>query len=363
MGFLLGAAAGAASGLLGAVSGNSQLKKQLNFQREENEKNRQYNRELAEQQNKWNIEQWQRENEYNDPAAMRARLEAAGYNPNLAAGGLSGTLSAASSPQMTAGAPSQPVDLSALGRMDNPLAQAFQGAMQGIQADAVSAQTEKTKSETDYQKIVNEYLPANLTANLQLTREQATEVVQRSRNYQFEANKLNAEINKLESETNLNKQTGEQVMQYKEYIDALRENLEKRLTLDWYKESNFVRLWSKELDISVDKLAEICRQFDFSNGLIHGEVGSPAEMQSELMRTARSLGIKVNDKMEKTQWIDFGLDKIGQVMDIVTNAVNTFNPAVRTVKTVGDMFDTFEEQYDERGEVKGSKYTSRRRSK
>lgn len=362
MGFLLGAAAGAASGLLGAVSGNSQLKKQLNFQREENEKNRQYNRELAEQQNKWNIEQWQRENAYNDPAEMRKRLEAAGYNPNLATSGLSGTLNAAHSPEMTAGAPSNPADLSALGRMDNPATSAMSGALQGIQAEAMTAQTEKTKSETDYQKLLGEYLPAQVRADLNLKKEQAAEIVQRSQNYQFEAERINAEINKLESETNLNKQQGANAVKYGEYMDALRENLDKRLTLDWYKETNFVRLWSKELDIDREKLAEICRQFDFSNGLMSGEVGSPAEMQAELMRTARSLGIKVNEQIESMRWVDFALDKIGQIMDIVSNAVNTFNPAARTTKVIGDVFDTFEESYDENGNTKGSKYTSRRRS-
>lgn len=349
MGFLLGAAAGAASGLLGAVSGNSQLKKQLNFQREENEKNRQYNRELAEQQNKWNIEQWQRENEYNNPAAMRARLEAAGYNPNLAVSGLSGTLSSAPSPQLTAGASSQPTDLSALGRMDNPLMQAFQGAMQGVQARAVDAQTEKTKSETDYQKIVNEYLPAKMTADIKLTKEQATEVVERSKNYQFEANRLNVEINRLEAESNLDKARTRSSMKYGDYMDALRENLDKRLSLDWYRESNYVKYWAKQLDIDAAKLAEVCRQFDFQNGLMKGEVGSPAELQSELMRTARSLGINMNNQIDKTRWVDFGLDKIGQVIGIVTKCVDSFTKFGAIKQAAGNMFDTFEEEYDSNG--------------
>lgn len=361
MGFLLGAALGGVSGLLGAVSGNSQLKKQLKFQREENEKNRQYNRELAEQQNKWNIEQWQRENAYNNPVEMRKRLEAAGYNPNLAVSGLSGTLSSAHSPEMTSGAPSSPTDLSALGRMDNPAVAMMSGALQGVQAEAMQAQTEKTKAETDYQKLLGEYLPSQVTADLKLKKEQAAEIVQRSQNYEFEASKINAEINKFEAETNLAKQQGTSALKYGEYMDALRENLDKRLSLDWYKESNFVRLWSKELDISADKLAEICRQFDFNNGLQSGEVGSPAEMQAELMRTARSLGIKLNKQMIDTRWINFGLEKLGQIMDIISKGVETFNPAVRTVKTVGDLFDTFEEIYDGTGEIKGSKYTTRRR--
>lgn len=34
-------------------------------------------------QNQWTLEQWSRENEYNSPAAQRARLEEAGYNPYM----------------------------------------------------------------------------------------------------------------------------------------------------------------------------------------------------------------------------------------------------------------------------------------
>lgn len=34
-------------------------------------------------QNRWTLEQWNRENEYNSPAAQRARLEEAGYNPYM----------------------------------------------------------------------------------------------------------------------------------------------------------------------------------------------------------------------------------------------------------------------------------------
>ena len=34
-------------------------------------------------QNQWSLDQWNRENEYNSPAAQRARLEEAGYNPYM----------------------------------------------------------------------------------------------------------------------------------------------------------------------------------------------------------------------------------------------------------------------------------------
>lgn len=97
-------------------TGNTSIDKQLAHQQAENEATREYNLQLAEKQNNWNIQQWQRENEYNSPSAQKARLEAAGLNPDLmyGAGGVMNT--SASSPQMTAGAPASPTDWTSLGR-------------------------------------------------------------------------------------------------------------------------------------------------------------------------------------------------------------------------------------------------------
>lgn len=78
--------------------------------RKENERNREYNLKLAQMQNQWNIEQWQRENDYNSPMAQIQRLKEAGINPDMVyGGGIANT--SASSPQMTAGAPSSPTPL------------------------------------------------------------------------------------------------------------------------------------------------------------------------------------------------------------------------------------------------------------
>lgn len=45
--------------------------------------NREWQTSERDTQNQWNLEQWNRENEYNSPAAQRARLEEAGYNPYM----------------------------------------------------------------------------------------------------------------------------------------------------------------------------------------------------------------------------------------------------------------------------------------
>jgi len=45
--------------------------------------NREWQTSERDAQNQWTLEQWNRENEYNSPAAQRARLEQAGYNPYM----------------------------------------------------------------------------------------------------------------------------------------------------------------------------------------------------------------------------------------------------------------------------------------
>lgn len=45
--------------------------------------NREWQTSERDAQNQWTLEQWYRENEYNSPAAQRARLEEAGYNPYM----------------------------------------------------------------------------------------------------------------------------------------------------------------------------------------------------------------------------------------------------------------------------------------
>ncbi len=366
MSAILGALGGLASGLFSSVTGNSQLKEQLQFQREENEKAREYNRKLAEQQNRWNIEQWQRENEYNTPAQMRARLEAAGFNPNLAVGGLSGSLNSARSPELTAGAPASPTDLTALGRMDNPVSAGVRGILDSVQARNIESQTDKVKTETNYQKLVNEYLPSQVMAGLKVSESTAKEIVERSKNYEFEARRINQEINKMEQDINLMKAQGKSAISYAEYTDALKKNLSDRLTLDWYKESSFVKNWSRELDISEAKLAEVCRQYDFENGLLSdGVEGSPIEQQRMLMDLLRRFGIRESAFKNKTMYIDFTMDKIGQVLNIGKSVVET-KQGLKSLKDIGKPSTTvlrrFEELYDAEGNIKGSKHVDERRS-
>lgn len=74
---LLGAAGSVINGALGFFGQQSANKTNLKIARETNAANRAN----QEYQNEWNLDMWNKQNEYNSPAAMRQRLEAAGLNP------------------------------------------------------------------------------------------------------------------------------------------------------------------------------------------------------------------------------------------------------------------------------------------
>lgn len=91
---LLGIAGSIGGQYLGADLGSKQLEKEQEFNHNESELARQYNTAEREATQQWNLEQWNRENEYNSPAAQLERAKAAGFNPNAAVEGISGSSNA-----------------------------------------------------------------------------------------------------------------------------------------------------------------------------------------------------------------------------------------------------------------------------
>jgi hypothetical protein len=86
------------SSAIGALAQNANTQDAINANKESQAENREWNLNLAKMQNQWSIDQWNRENSYNSPAAYRARLKAAGINPDLAYSGVTGQ--SAASPAM-----------------------------------------------------------------------------------------------------------------------------------------------------------------------------------------------------------------------------------------------------------------------
>lgn len=141
---LIGAATSLFAGIRASRQQQQIVAQQIQAQKEENEANRRYNFMLAQKQNQWNLEQWQRNNDYNTPSAVMSRLREAGVNPHMyySKGNVMGGVSTAS-PEMTAGAPSAPVDTSGL-LQQRTYGDAIQKAME---QSLLAASVRKTNAE------------------------------------------------------------------------------------------------------------------------------------------------------------------------------------------------------------------------
>lgn len=158
----IGAAIAAGASLLGGLLGNKSASRNtdasIQAQQEENKKDREYNLMLAQMQNQWNQEQWERENDYNSPEAQMERLKSAGLNPDLMMSQGAHNISGQMSGSMTAGAPSQPVDMSALGQkptFGQAVQMALRDSMIGAQIDNIKANTKKTLADAEGTEIDN----------------------------------------------------------------------------------------------------------------------------------------------------------------------------------------------------------------
>jgi hypothetical protein len=153
---LIGGALSGISNLFGARSQNQTVDKQLAAAREEAGKTRKWQTSEREAQNDWNYRLWQANNEYNTPAAVQARLKAAGINPDLYA--TNGALQGSSVQAQGGHTPSGPVaDTSAWNRY-RPIGSV---ASQTIADTALSAQVAKTTAEAEGQKHTNDILASD----------------------------------------------------------------------------------------------------------------------------------------------------------------------------------------------------------
>lgn len=162
---LISAGINAISSLFGNHKQSQNVNKQIAATKEENQKNRDWNLNLAKMQNQWNLEQWNRENDYNSPTRQMSRLKAAGLNPDLAYAQGGSFTPAAASPEMTSGAGSSPADMSAYGNLPtygDVAPAAMNAALTAAQIKNIDANTKKTDSETDKNKIESDILSVDL---------------------------------------------------------------------------------------------------------------------------------------------------------------------------------------------------------
>lgn len=144
---------GLISGILGADSSAKGAKYSADASLQATRETNEQNYKLWKEQRQFAIDSWKAENDYNTPAAQRARLEAAGYNPYLAFGDVGNTGGAISQPAApTMVAPSDAAFPNTRGIFAEGLNQSFQNALNvlqsAVQMQNIQANTNKTKQDT-----------------------------------------------------------------------------------------------------------------------------------------------------------------------------------------------------------------------
>lgn len=310
-GALVGGALSGISNLFGAHSQNRSVEKQLAAAREEAEKTRKWQTSEREAQNDWNYKLWQANNEYNTPASVQARLEAAGINPDLYV--TNGSLQGSSIQAQGGHTPSGPVaDTSAWNRY-KPIGSV---ASQALADTALSAQIAKTNAETEGQEHTNDILSSDASFRDafnqgQLDTIESTILVNGSKINLNDAQasearsmveQINASIRKIGSEIDL------LISQAADVDDRVWER-HVRVALDSFIEHGKLEVLQGQLHVSEQQLKLAFKELAGKLPLMKSE----EKKNQALASFYEDLGLKVNaetdrlrfDLLQDQNWDDF----------------------------------------------------------
>lgn len=310
-GSLISGALSGISNLFGAHSQNQSVEKQLAAAREEAEKTRKWQTSEREAQNDWNYKLWQANNEYNTPAAVQARLMAAGLNPDLYY--TNGQLQGSSVQAQGGHTPSGPVaDTSAWNRY-KPIGSV---ASQALADTALSAQIAKTNAETEGQEHTNDILASDASFRDafnqgQLDTMESTILVNGSEIKLNDAQasearsmveQINASIRKIDSEIDL------LISQAADVDDRIWER-HVRVALDSFIEHGKLKVMEGQLKVSQEQLKASLRELAVKLPLMSSE----KKRNEALASFYQDLGFKVNaeedrlrfDLLQDMNWEDF----------------------------------------------------------
>ena len=327
---LIGGALSGISNLFGARSQNQTVEKQLAAAREEAEKTRKWQTSEREAQNDWNYRLWQANNEYNTPAAVQARLKAAGINPDLYV--TNGALQGSSVQAQGGHTPSGPVaDTSAWNRY-KPIGSV---ASQALADTALSAQVAKTSAEAEGQKHTNDILASDASFRDafnqgQLDTIESTILVNGSKINLNDAQasqarsmveQINASIRKIKSEVDL------LISQAADVDDRIWER-HVRVALDSFIEHGKLKVLEGQLKVSEDKLKLAFKELNAKLPLMK----SQEKLNDALASFYQDLGFKVSaetdrirfDLLQDMNWDDF--ERTMQQIHAILNDVASFVP-------------------------------------
>lgn len=331
---LIGGALSGISNLFGAHSQNQSVDKQLAAAREEAEKTRKWQTSEREAQNDWNYKLWQANNDYNTPAAVQARLQAAGINPDLYA--TQGALQGSSVQAQGGHTPSGPVaDTSAWNRY-KPIGSV---ASQALADTALSAQVAKTNAETEGQHHTNDILESDASFRDafnqgQLDTLRSTILVNGSKINLNDAQasqarsmveQVNATIGKIKSEVDL-------LISQAADVDSRIWERHVRVALDSFIEHGKLGVLQGQLKVSQGKLKLAFQELAGKLPLMK----SQEKLNDALASFYQDLGYKVNaeedrlrfDLSQEMNWNDFErtMREIHAILGDVAGFVPFANP-------------------------------------
>lgn len=335
-GALIGGVLSGISNLFGAHSQNQTVEKQLAAAREEAEKTRKWQTSEREAQNDWNYKLWQANNDYNTPAAVQARLKAAGINPDLYA--TQGALQGSSIQAQGGHTPSGPVaDTSAWNRY-RPIGSV---ASQAIADTALAAQVSKTSAEIEGQKHTNDILASDASFRDAFNQGQldTMESVILVNGSQIKLNdaqasqarsmveQINANISKIDSEIDL------LISQAADVDDRIWER-HVRVALDSFIEHGKLKVMEGQLKVSQGQLKAALLELAGKLPLMKSE----EKRNQALSSFYQDLGIKASaeadrlrfDLMQDMNWDDFErtMNQIHALLGDIAAFIPFANPRV-----------------------------------
>lgn len=159
----IGAASGLLSGVFSGIGANKRQKRAINAQKEENALARKWNEAMYDKAVSNNRQDVADMREYNDPKAVMNRLRGAGLNPDLMYGGGAGSLvqaqvgNSASAPFYSASDMGSLVSsVPTAGEIaGQSISSALDNSIKAAQVDAIKANTEKTRTDTEGSSLDN----------------------------------------------------------------------------------------------------------------------------------------------------------------------------------------------------------------
>lgn len=334
LGAIIGGALSGISNLFGAHSQNQSVDKQLAAAREEAEKTRKWQTSEREAQNDWNYKLWQANNEYNTPAAVQARLKAAGINPDLYA--TNGALQGSSIQAQGGHTPSGPVaDTSAMNRY-MPLGAV---ASQAIADSALSAQVAKTSAETEGQKHTNDILSSDASFRDAFNQGQLDTI---ESTILVNGSKINLNDSQASQARSMVEQINASISKIKSEIDLLVSNAADvdsriwerhvRVALDSFIEHGKLKVMQGQLGVSKERLKLAFQELAGKLPLMK----SDEKRNQALSSFYETLGFKVSaeadrlrfDLLQDQTWDDFerSMSQVHSILNDVATFVPFTNP-------------------------------------